>query len=183
VESQLRYVGILLALRGAARRPTAQGRNRFFAFPAFALQLASSPRDRAGLLPAVPLRRTGFGCGERGGITAFAKGAKNGAPWWFLPPRRAIPNSTASFGEPKWVRDLLRGFFRIAKIRISERAWWAAGRRQSNRHFPPVLDLRSAGRDGCSTSRADAVLSGSDCRLRGCFASMRDSTSSITRSR
>ena len=28
-------------------------------------QLASSPRDRAGLLPAVPLRGTGFGCGER----------------------------------------------------------------------------------------------------------------------
>src|SRR5882724_1703133 len=40
----------------------------------------SSPRDRAGLLPAVPLRGTGIGSGERCGIPAFAKGAKDGAP-------------------------------------------------------------------------------------------------------
>ena len=33
-----------------------------FAYPALALQLASSPRDRAGLLPAVPLRGTGSAC-------------------------------------------------------------------------------------------------------------------------
>jgi hypothetical protein len=33
VESQLRYVGILLALRGAARRPTAQRQDFFLCFP------------------------------------------------------------------------------------------------------------------------------------------------------
>jgi hypothetical protein len=87
-------IAVLLALRFAARRspphhakiaraggpgPAAQGRNRFFASPALALQLASSPRDRAGLLPTVPLRGTGIGCGGRCGMPSFAKGAKDGA--------------------------------------------------------------------------------------------------------
>jgi len=49
------------ALRASLRRKEGIS---FFAFPALALQLASSPRDRAGLLPAVPLRGTGICAGR-----------------------------------------------------------------------------------------------------------------------
>jgi hypothetical protein len=67
--------------RSAALRdePAAQGRNLFLCFPALALQLASSPRDRAGLLPAVPLRGTESVRGEQRGIPRFAKTQRCGA--------------------------------------------------------------------------------------------------------
>jgi hypothetical protein len=82
----------LFALGCAARRAYGVRKESFFAFPALAPQLASSPRDRASLAfgegrpkgtalktPAVPLRGTESVRGEQRGIPRFAKTQRCGA--------------------------------------------------------------------------------------------------------
>jgi hypothetical protein len=47
------------ALHGAARGPSAEWKDLFFAYPAFTPQRASAPRRHAGLLSVVPRCGTG----------------------------------------------------------------------------------------------------------------------------